>query len=59
MRYCFQLFIFLSLRYCPKSDPRLRGKVELLESGLWFTSNTRRQEHVDVTDEIAAKGEVR
>jgi hypothetical protein len=33
--------------------------LELLESGLWFTSDTCRQEHADVTDEITAKGEVR
>jgi hypothetical protein len=33
--------------------------LELLESGLWFTSDTSRQEHADVADEITAKGEVR
>jgi hypothetical protein len=33
--------------------------LELLESGLWFTSDTCRQEHADVTDEITAKGEVK
>jgi hypothetical protein len=33
--------------------------LELLESGLWFTSDTCKQEHADVTDEITAKGEVR
>ena len=32
---------------------------KLLESGLWFTSDTCRQEHANVTDEITAKGEVR
>ena len=41
---------------------RARGyaeNLELLESGLWFTSDTCRQEHADVTDEITAKGEVK
>jgi hypothetical protein len=36
-----------------------RKNLELLESGLSFTSDTCRQEHADVTDEITAKGEVR
>ena len=34
-------------------------KVELLKSGLWFTSDACRQGHADVTDEITAKGEVK
>jgi hypothetical protein len=33
--------------------------LELLESGLWFTVDTCRQKHADVTDEITAKEEVR
>jgi hypothetical protein len=57
MFHFFGLFVF-SQRYYPKSDPRLCRKFGLLESGLWFTPTTWRQEHADVTDEITAKGEV-
>ena len=56
--WCF-LVCFASHRGTVRNP--IRGyaeNLELLESGLWFTSDTCRQDHADVTDEITAKGEV-
>jgi len=66
VRSCFHPFIFFllvcfALHRGTVRNP-IRGYAEnlwLLESGLWFTSDTCRQEHADVIDEITAKGEVR
>ena len=58
---CLFWFSLVCLSFHRGTVPnRIRGyaeNLELLESGLWFTSDTRRQEHADVTDEITAKGE--
>ena len=57
--FCFSLVCLSSHRGTVRNP--IRGyaeNLELLESGLWFTSDTCRQEHADVTDEITAKGEV-
>ena len=57
--FCFSLVCSSSHRgTVPNPIGGYAENLELLESGLWFTSDTCRQEHADVTDEITAKGEV-
>jgi hypothetical protein len=64
MRRCFHVpfpLVCLSFHRGTAGNPARYNaeNLELLESGLWFTSDTCRQEHADVTDEITAKGEVK